>query len=398
MINIYKSKLFFIIFFLFCMFPWVQVIPNSFGIQPNAALFGSLVITFSFFFTKHTKALLFFISFPIIYFLLDTPNLNAFRGLFNYLSFCIVYIAAFNFFRYQSVNPLLFLVTSFVYLIVGAIQKYVDPVFATGLVYQFFGNVNSYMGRGVVSLAAEATFFGFHMLFMAFLLSLIIIVRRKVSDLSPLEKKIIFFSFLFIFFNIFILSMSSSAILTLILFFIFLIFSKSRLKVKLFFIIILPMVTFSYLILNPTSRISSIVHMFLFNNYSDLLIDRSIYDRINQIVVSLYSPFTNYGFGFGYNQWTIVLNEYSQYFRIDTRVTSGLGSISFELGFIPLIIFIYLLIYRPLRRFFNEYLIGFFLLFFVILLILLIQGIPISYPLIALILAFVGVKTSFIKK
>lgn len=221
-------------------------------------------------------------------------------------------------------------------------------------------------GRGVSSLTAEPTFFGFVviLLFLSssknikfLLVSLGLILSRSASAI---------FSILFIY------SLNLRKIFQLLLIMI------------LFFIIGLILID-QILIWRP-----AIIFQKILNNglYNLILYDHSINDRLGSLVVGIYGSFSSYLVPQGFSSWpSYILNLNDQiifYFPNISighgRIHSSLGAILFELGIVGLAFFIFILflIKRPIMKF--------------AFIILASQSVPWSLPIFAL---FVAVSSSF---
>lgn len=381
--NLFKSQSLFYIFLILIFFPWVQIpfFKNTLGIQPYSVLFSILLILLSLRYSIFNKHILIFFLIFFLVFILGEYNFNSLRSLFSYTSFCVVFLVAINFFKYQKKISLDCLINSvvLVYIICGLLQIFHDPNLFSHLSNRSHG-FNQSMGRGVESLAVEPTFLGFHSLFIFVFYFLYNNLNNKIY-LQTLKtfcvnKKLLIFLLLILLFYI---SRSSSAIISLLT--VIIIYSFLNFNIKVLFIISSPIIFFYFVGEDNIRFIFFLKNIF---NIENIFNDLSVVDRLSNIYNSfafgLIEPFGNgYNIFFNTNFDSLSLSEKSA----TNRISSFFGTITFELGIFAFIYFFIVFIFNPVSKIDGNIKKVFYIFFIIVLL----QSIPISYPLLPTILA-----------
>jgi len=327
-----------------------------------------------------------FIIIPFFHFILSKHSILDYQGLYNYLSFLIIYIASYNFFKFHSIPRKIIFVSLCFYFIVAFVQTYINSNFLLGFVYSPF-EINLVNGRGVKSLAMEPTYYGFHLLFIGIFL----FISSKVNSCHYKKFNLNFnlLSYLLIIISLIFLSKSTSAIATLFICLIVL-----NLNLKFLYKLILSFPLFG-LAIYLTKNINDLRAYQIFNtlifNTEYLFNDESVYFRIYEPVIALYGSFNNFLFGNGYSDWNYFVNKYFAYENKSVRLTTFIGAIAFETGFINLVLFLYYNLFSSLKKISKILDYNIIAIIFVALLIF-IQGITLSYTLVPIILAFVDIK------
>jgi hypothetical protein len=357
-------------FLIIALFPWVKILDFSTDVQPYTLIFSCIVLLLSFNFTVFYKPVILLLLIPVLNLLLSEFNFLAFRGFFAYLCFTLNFLVAYNFYNKQNDSGKLFEVTLFIYILCGLIQKYIDPGFFLLISTRSFSDIG-FMGRGFPSLAAEPTFFAIHLCFIGFLYYF----NRK----SNLLFNILLFT------GVFLISLSSTVIFSLTICFLIFILIKKKFILLLLLFILFSLVLYLD-ILNSESRPVYLLKMLFEYGFTSIEKDFSTYDRFTNIYVSFMSSLNNPFIGNGYTSFNSELSlESTSLIELGAdRVTSFLGGVAYENGLVTLVIMFYISI-NSLKNGNLYRNIGFAYVFFVIL--LMVQSVPISYPLIAILFA-----------
>lgn len=388
-INLFKSKSFFYLFIILSLFPWVQfTFKNTLGIQPYIAIYSLLLIFLELKYVSFNKHIFFFLIIVFIHFIFSGLNSEAIRSFLSYLSFFLVYIATSNFIKHSKEINISFILNFalLIYISVGLVQIYYDPDLFINLINKPFG-YGQIAGRGVESLAAEPTFLGFHCLFILtfyFLYS----TRNNQNNVNILKlflKKNKIFIIL-IFFLLFYISRSPSAIFL----FLILIFCYLFLSSKFIFFLAL-ILFFGGLEFFETSDLRVLKFLQNLSNPEIIFFELSAWERILNIFISFYFGILN-PFGNGYGELQNFFNEFwylqpENYEISAVRISSFLGTIVLELGIFTLLYFLFFFIYNPIRKNLSGKKKVILLIF---LILILIQSIPISYPLAAVTLSIIN--------
>jgi hypothetical protein len=343
---ILKNLLYFI-FFVFTFFPFITVIDLGTDMQP----YGLVVALILFFFFKNitlNKAhicllLIFFFSF--IVFLSSEINFASSRSFFNYIQLFLVSYVGYQILKTERINFEFFLKsTILIWLIVGFIQAFVDKTFLTFLIRdpRLIGE-----SRGVVSLAAEPTFYGIVLLFLILFL------------LHTNYKNKILFIFICTLGIIFVAKSSMVFLLLIIAIFFYFIthFNISSIFYMTILIVVVPFLILEFM---QESRIAHLINLFSTQPSSMLAKDFSITDRLFHVFFSLKGFYDNFMLPNGFLSWEVYMSsqikEYTELGIISSdyanhpararggRIMSGYGSAFFELGIIAVLIPISLII------------------------------------------------------
>lgn len=178
-------KILFAAFLVACLFPYTQFLPIQSYTQPYALILGLVI------FAIHGRATL--ESIPrfdsltliglafagTIAFIIDcipSPSSQEAKYLLIYLTPLVLTIAGFTVIHQDPILARRIVSASaIIWLTVGSIQSTVNPNFMVSLVGQWQESVEDVIasGRGVLGLAPEPTHFGFHLVVMAGLLTLL---------------------------------------------------------------------------------------------------------------------------------------------------------------------------------------------------------------------------------
>ena len=366
--NFFEKKILFDIFLVIALFPWITIINLGTDIQPYSAIFSLIIIIICMGSTKLNINILIFLIIPTLNFIISSSSFLAMRGYGAYCCFALVYVAAYNFYLYNSDNKKIIYFSVIIYILVGLIQIFYDKNYFISISSRSPDQIG-FQGRGYQSLAAEPTFLGIHMLFIA---SIYYLERKKNTIFNLIITSVI------------IISLSSTVIFNIALaIFIYCIFKKI---ISPFIILI----SIFFYILN-TEQFDFFRPIYLFKDFIkygfDIIQkDPSIYDRFNNILIPLVSSWNSPLIGYGYESFNDFLskNSTSSVLLSADRVSSFFGGIIFENGLIEFMITIQLIL-KSLKRS-NLYL-KYNQTFVIFMLMILFQSVPISYPLIAILIA-----------
>lgn len=334
------------LYILFCLFPYIQIVPLGTDSQPYALLLG-IIITCEYGFRKLNKYfLLLFVCmlFAVLIFFLSGINMTSTRSLINYISVFIIPYATFQCLRKGiAINYKIFKICIYIWLFVGITQLIFWPSFCTFLLprggYEGIGSI-----RGATSLAPEPTFY-----------AIICVLYMILSNLFFHEEKDYRKIQLILLFQIFIIARSTTIILLLIIsvgiLYLIKILRKDRYKliyfiagfIILFFIInaILPYIA--------NYRIGILLNELINKPSLFLVADESVNERFVHAFFPFYAFIQDLGIPHLYNTFGEYMakiaqsNDFSDYISYSLpaqypRIMSGLGSAAYELGLIGLII------------------------------------------------------------
>jgi hypothetical protein len=262
------------------------------------------------------------------------------------------------------------------------VQIYVDPNFFQVILPREKGYAGV-GGRGVESLTAEPTFYGFLLLII-----LLYELHSSMGSERTLSKHVVFLILLQLVF----VSRSSSALGTLILsYFVYLIvgLSLKRIMLVLFLIASLGVVGVAGAKVLESVRFVKLILLFIESPVSLLTYDLSFNDRFFHVYYSLAGFFDNWMLPHGFESWWEFLQEKSRYNDLVVnvsgdhgRVMSLLGGMLFELGLFafPFIWVLFSVLYQTFKG--SRYFVFVLILFFIIT----IQAVPLSLPTIPFVL------------
>lgn len=168
------NNVFYFVFYMCVCFPFVGKNFIGSDTQPWTLFLTTLIIGVWWFWRKvwycniYTNLLLGFLMFCIIIAFLSIPQNQSVTGILrssaNYLSICLIPIATYYVLKTQGGLQEKWLKgVMWVWFGVGFIQSYIDSSFATNLL----SHARTHVGRGVMGLAAEPSFYGYMCIFFA---------------------------------------------------------------------------------------------------------------------------------------------------------------------------------------------------------------------------------------
>ncbi len=345
---------------LFCMFPYIGLPILETNTQPNALFFAIIyfLLTPPQKYPFLIKYLIFILIFVTLILIFSDFSILEIKDWGNYLSLCVITISSYQFLLYQKGDfYYLFFFSVLLWGITGGIQTYINPNFLSFLVPIWANGADGY--RGVPSLASEPTYYGLICLSM-----LIIYLINTWYNRSKLLGIIIFIQLV-----VFSKSSTSFAVLGLGLVILF-IFNAIKLNIKVITVIILlfflGLIFISFFEdIIYTTRAYSLYKLTTQQPELIFINDYPINERVNHVLFPALGMYENYLIPKGFGHFGEYLLEKSEeeywaafftnpVFRVDgkIRIMSGFGKGFFELGFLGLLIpvFIYLGIKPKLRK------------------------------------------------
>lgn len=378
------------IFLVFCFFPYIDIMHIGTDTQPNALVFGSILL-----FAIRDKKLngpiiilwvLFCLS--IVMALFSTlPAFITIKNILNYLSPALICFAVYAIFQKAGhrISFRFFLCVVLVYMFVGVMQMFFIREFGVSLVNQARGIL--WDGRGVISLTPEPAYYGSMCLFLlAF--SLINFSKKQNLVLVPL-----------LLIQVILMARSATAIAVLlaaIIAFIVIQMFRFRIRYILLFVFLAFGIQTSVNYLEKLAEDSRAARLFTVFIKDPLVlaeVDGSASVRLTNTMSPFLAMRHNYfmPMGFGrYKELLIDLYHEGKYRKLITRhsvymkdrLGGGINMILFHLGFIGLLFPIAIIL--SFRKRLKEDLI---LLSLMIFMFLLFSQIPLMHSMVGLIIA-----------
>jgi len=349
------SKITLLLCGLACYFPYIVVgSATESDLQPAALICGLLFVCIS---TPNLSRVsrpkiewvtLILLFIPACYALAKLALDSSFttRSAAYYLSLPVFFIVGSELLRRNLLTPTILFTVSIIWLSSGLIQKYFDPTFGYGLMHAPRTTPN----RGVVSLAAEPSFYAIQCLMLMMANSL---TTRKTSGLTRKAFNLSTLTELILIFQIIFLARSFFGVLLLLIFLLVRMFISIPFKaafLSLIFLLVFGVTgqDLSDLVLQklPEGRIFSLISRASKEPLDILITDQSAGERLTDIVLSFYSfaeePILNPGRGT--LDWRSYVAEhmgnfdYLNFSAGGERIMSGLGAAAFELGTIGCLI------------------------------------------------------------
>lgn len=303
-------------------------------------------------------------------------NMLFIRGIVNYASIFILMIAFYEYIRTYGFPIKILVFLNVLWLLVAILQLY-EPNIVSLFVAERTG-----AGRGVTSLSPEPSTFGFYLFFTSW-------IYLIVTDYDPPLYLKIFISLNV--FSIFFLAISAMTIVFLFVSFCFYIafnFKKLMTLKNFSFLVITILITlFVIFEILEGSRMERLFNSILNADLDRVMEgDRSVNSRLAHQILPIYIFFSNFGLPAGLQSFAAHVREIDP--RIieilwgnitNDKIMSWSATVVYELGLFGVLILVFLFIILldgTLNRF------GELLLLFVVLF----SSVPLSYPLIPLIL------------
>ena len=343
------------LFFILCLFPYLDFLQLGTDTQPNALLVGIVLLIGIRNKKINAPLVLLWLVFICSIFLVFYNNVSFFdylKNTFNYLSPPLIATVTYlilNQLKYKISFRFFFSAIS-IYAIIGLVQLYFIPDFLTFLVNMARGTLSG--GRGVVSLFSEPAYYGSTcLLFMAF--SLLSYTRKQNLWVGGL-----------LFFQLVFLSRSATAIaifLAAIGLFTLLQLLRFRLRYLMGSVVGLSLATmllFNYWNKIESTRAGELAQVFIENPLLITQIDGSVGIRFTGTVAPFLSMRHNYFMPQGLGYYTEFLKKFSDkgmyrsFLSVDRaekkpKLSGSLNMVLYQLGFIGL--FLPLALYLAFR-------------------------------------------------
>tara|TARA_A100001015_G_scaffold313580_1_gene421127 strand:+ start:1119 stop:2345 length:1227 start_codon:yes stop_codon:yes gene_type:complete len=313
---------------------------------------------------------------------------NTIRSLYNFLGIAIFYIGFYNFLRRYGFPKKIFVFVNILWLLFAILEFYLPEVAS------IFSTARNAYGRGLTSLAPEATFFGIYLFFSSWIII-------SAENFKP-SKPIIFLISLNLFFIIFLAQSSMTILYILIGCVVFFLHSYFRLiwKKQVFKItLVILLLMFGVIIFidssDEGSRFIGLYNQLKDENSLKLIfsLDGSLNSRLEHMVYSMHASFNNFLMPSGYdtfinvgNSLDVFYNYYFYYAQPSNKILSWTGDWLYQLGIFGLL-FISYLFYKSSdgsRQRRSELILLFILLF---------SAIPLAFPMIPMQLAMYTSKS-----
>ena len=368
-INIPLVKVISYIFVFFCFFPYLNILRIPTDAQPNALVFGLLLVALSDSVKFRKTLLVFFVAIFLAFFAgfiwNSTFKFSSFRSLVNYLSLSIITIASIFFLKRNKLSYRFFNFSVISYFVVSIIQTLTSKTFLTFLLYRS----ESTESRGVTGLAPEPTFNAtMGVLFLVIYL----------LNFFPYRLK--YHVAIFLIWIVFLAKSSTILLVLVASFFLYsLVFYFNRTVIAGIFFFVIVIASLQAYLANAASdnsvRLVTLMNALVQNPDTFLIFDKSINDRFSHIFAAFYLSFENYLMPFGpdykwFNTRIFELKSGDFYYVIFfdkvkpqwERIMSGWGMLVYECGLAGFLFLVYfnlkcILNFRMLKPYFLAFVI-----------------------------------------
>jgi hypothetical protein len=331
--------------FLFSCFPYlIFITPTPSDLQPAGVVLASLfIVCFLPWHLNMTHSIIWWITsmllgIPLFYALLKfafDPSFSI-RSVASYSSLFIFFLIGTALKSQSRITVRLLFGVTLVWLVVGLVQKFMDPSFG----YELIRSPRSSLHRGVVSLAAEPSFYSIQIL-MLLILSWLIKRKGQVgSNILLLIEGLLLFQIIY-------LSQSFFGILLVVVFLLIRLIAVLPTMFPLFASVFLICMYYTkdHIIAlvwqyRLYGRVFDVLASMLNNPLRVVANDQSAGERAADIVIAAHSiwerPFLNPGYTIAYWREYIYSVEHLfpwlNHIAMGNRIMSGIGSAVFELG------------------------------------------------------------------
>lgn len=354
------------LFYFFCFFPYIQILPFNTDSQPNALIVAVILFFLQKGEWKMNKPLFLLLLTLLFYFIILLINYPitplGIRLMGGYISLFLIPYITYTSLKLTNGLPYLFFVfaVSF-WLFVAIVQLLVDFSFFQFLLYREPHATFTESGRGVNSLAPEPTFYGIICMFLA-------IINQLCFRNGKYYRHILLVCII----QIFIISRSSTCIFVIIIsllaYVLYQVFYSTQYRDKYALLLIgITCCSFVFFTIDFSPllsyRIGRLLYIFQESPSMFLVSDASVNERFNHTFFSLYGFFRDWGLPHGFDVFTQNVmeirssGEFSSLF-IDyvnpknyQRIMSGIGALFFELGFIAFLpLYVIITIFRRFQQ------------------------------------------------
>ena len=388
----FNNKFFGDILIIFALIPWVSFGLNNLDSQPwpfISAIFFLLLIK-RIIFPKYSIKIFVVAVLGLIFATLLTTSIDTsiIRGVVNYLSLPLLYVAFYNYFVRYGVPIKLFIIINFLWIFFGFVELFFPEIMS------LFSKMRTSSARGVTSLSPEATFFAIYLFFS----SLLFFELKNLLD----NKKIIILLLINFLAVVFLAKSLMVVLFYMISLFSFLIFkffyvlldlkiSKKSIKNYIVWLIMIltTLILFKDVLLG--TRLYALSALLFEKSIMEIVImDASINSRVESVYFSLVGFYKNHFLPGGFDTFIemrrqILDTSETKYFsnRYESnKIMSWVGSILYELG-----IFGFMVTVLFFKAIYNSSKGSIF--YIITLLVILFSAIPVAFPLVPMIIALI---------
>jgi len=373
-----------LLFLLACFFPYVSLVPLSTDVQPFALIFALLIIATTPPKTLYLPINIWLLGVPaigcIFYIFQLSDTFSGLRTIANYLSLFAISSAGYIVFHRQKIDMEKFLLyTIIIWITIGILQVTVDKYIGSFLLSE----LRTTDERGVTSLATEPSFFGIMCLFYIFFFLLQDKVKRSNIVLALLPILLLAQSSIIILFLA--LGIGSYSIISII--------NGKHFLTSFFIVLVATFIVYAVFQYFQDIRLFKILTLLAESPSALLKIDASVNERFAHIFLPFKSivDFNLFPQGIDSKSWVeyfyinkALFPDLLWYAETESRIMSGYGKIIFEFGLIG-VVFIFIINYGILQQRLPWPTLA---AFFTMLNLMLLSAIPLSHPLIGLIISY----------
>lgn len=383
-----KYSSIYLLFTIFCCFPYIQIIPIPTDSQPYA-LIGGVIILLIFKPTKLVRELYYLLIvmiWSIIVVGLAKLDFNSIRSVLNYVSLFVIATATYIILsKHGCLKFSWFKKIVYIWGGVALVQQFIYPSFGSFLISRMSGTGSS--GRGVTSLAPEPTFYAI----ICVLLSIICFLNYRNQTEYKKTQWIIWGQILILSRSATVIMLSAGAYIIYRL--ILSLKTNPKIFLRLVFAACLLLLLINILIpYIEQYRFGNLLIKLLENPQIFITVDESVNERFIHAFFPIYGFMQSCGLPHGFGQFSDYINiitdtgQFSEYIPFVksnySRIMSGIGSALFELGLPAMLILIVIL--KSLRTIYKET--RQILLFGILFLFILFNAMPLSNALIGFVL------------
>ena len=170
---LYKLKhstyILYVLFLIFCFFPYLRILPFNLDSQPNALILSLVIFILNFRgkIAKNLGTILLMLVSALPLMVISNFSLLGLKAFLPYLSLFFISYATYQVLKcFGGIPYKLFKYVVFIWFVVGLIQSTIYPSFCDFFLYRSDNLTMLATGRGVTSLAVEPTFYGMICIFL----------------------------------------------------------------------------------------------------------------------------------------------------------------------------------------------------------------------------------------
>lgn len=333
------------IFFLCCLFPYVEVLMIGTDTQPNAILVGVLILLF-----MKNKVInyplmalwsMFFLS---LLFAFDSnlDNFTTVKTTLNYLSPAIVATITYNILSNTKfrISFRFFFSAVMIYFVIGFVQHYFISHFMTFLLSMARG-IHMH-GRGVISLTNEPAFYGITCLMMMIFSLMNYSKKQNLLCIPILLYQLLFLAKTTTAFGVLIVALAIFGVIQTI---------RMKLWYVLGFVVVIVIgsITYTHLLkVYEDTRVGKLAEEFIEDPLMLAQVDESASIRLTGTFAPILGIKENYFLPFGFGRYNSFISElyYGRKYRkliipytlkFKDKIEGGLNAVLFHFGFLGLL-------------------------------------------------------------